>query len=58
MAPEQRSERITVRVAPTERQMLDELAEADGLDLSDVIRLLTRKAYAERFGRQKPIPKP
>lgn len=36
-----------------ERGMLNELAELDGVYPSDVIRLLIRKAHAERGAAQK-----
>lgn len=54
MAPEQRSERVTARLTPTERQMLAELAEADGIDIPDVLRMLIRRAHAERFPKPNP----
>ena len=54
MGQEERTERIGVRVSPTESAMLEKLAEADGLAASDVVRMLVRKAYAERFGDKKP----
>ena len=50
MAPEKRSNLIAVRLTPAETTMLHELAEADGVYQSDVIRLLVRRAHGERFG--------
>lgn len=47
-----------MRMAPIEFAMLQELAAADGVYQSDVIRLLVRRAHAERFGdKSKPKPK-
>lgn len=53
MAPENRTELVAVRLRPDELKMLTELAEADGAYQSHVIRLLIRKAHAERFGAPK-----
>lgn len=47
-----------MRVAPTEFGMLQELADADGVYQSDVIRQLIRKAHAERFGTKPPKKRP
>lgn len=57
MAPEKRSELVATRLTKAEVAMLHDLAEADGVYQSDVIRLLIRRAHAERFG-DKPRPKP
>jgi hypothetical protein len=54
MAPDRRSELIAVRMTAAETAMLKQLAEADGLYQSDVIRQLVRLAHAERFGERKP----
>lgn len=53
MAPDTRSEFVGVRMSAQERAMLTELAELDGVYPSDVIRLLIRKAHAERTGGEK-----
>ncbi len=53
MAPERRSELVAVRFTPAELAMLHELAEADGLYQSDVIRLLIRRAHVARFKKTK-----
>ncbi len=53
MAPDARSEFVGVRMSAQERGMLNELAELDGIYPSDVIRLLIRKAHAERAGAKK-----
>ncbi len=42
-----------VRMAATEVGMLTELAEADGLYRTDVIRMLIRREHERRFGRGK-----
>ena len=53
MAPDTRSEFVGVRMSTQERAMLTELADLDGVYPSDVIRLLIRKAHAERLGAEK-----
>jgi len=53
MAPERRSELVAVRFTPAELAMLHELAEADGLYQSDVIRLLIRRTHLARFKKSK-----
>jgi hypothetical protein len=57
MVTEKRSQVVTLRMAPAEFEMLQQLADADGVYQSDVIRLLVRRAHAERFG-SSPKPKP
>jgi hypothetical protein len=57
MVKEQQTERIGVRVTPTEVQMLAELCEITGLGMTDVIRQAIRREYAEKFGRPFPIKK-
>lgn len=58
MAPDKRSELIAVRLTKAETVMLHELAEADGVYQSDVIRLLIRRAHTARFGEKtKPLRK-
>ena len=54
MSIDPKTERVNLRVSPTEAMMLRELAEADGLAQSDVVRLLVRRSHADRFGAQKP----
>lgn len=54
---EARDERLNLRVGKSEVAMLDALAEVDGLTASDVIRVLIRRTYAERFGDKKPKAK-
>ena len=51
--PEERSEQVMVRMTPAEVRMLEELAEADGVYRTDVIRLLVRREHAKRFGKGK-----
>lgn len=48
--PTMRTETFNMRITPDEARMLKELAEADGLSASDVVRLQVRRYYAERFG--------
>jgi hypothetical protein len=58
MVVDKRTQVVTLRVAPAEHAMLQELADADGVYQSDVIRVLIRRAHAERFGaKTKPKPK-
>ncbi len=37
------------RMTDLEREMLEQLAEEDGLSSSDVVRLLIRRAHREKF---------
>lgn len=53
MPRSQRDDVVTVRLTRDERRMITTLAEADGISLSDVVRMLVRRAHAERFGRKK-----
>jgi Ribbon-helix-helix protein len=53
MATIERTERLGIRIAPQEVAMLQALSEADGLTASDVVRLLIRRAHAEKFGERK-----
>jgi uncharacterized protein (DUF1778 family) len=57
VAPIERSSRIGLRIAPEEVEMLQALADADGLSASDIVRTLIRRAYSERFGDRKPPKK-
>ncbi|MGH7437413.1 MAG: hypothetical protein ACRENE_17180 [Polyangiaceae bacterium] len=45
-----RSVRLDIRVTPEERRLFAELASADGVSVSDVMRLLARREHAARFG--------
>ncbi len=45
---------LTLRASTDELSMVKALAERDGLNVSDVVRLLIRRAYAERFGTEEP----
>ena len=57
MAPDKKTEFVGLRLTTLEASMLTELAEADGLYQSDVLRLLIRRSHAERFGAPKLKPK-
>lgn len=46
---EERSEQVMTRMTPAEVKMLEEVAAADGLYRTDVIRLLIRREHAKRF---------
>jgi uncharacterized protein (DUF1778 family) len=54
MPTKQRTERLGLRIAPDELEMVNDLADADGVSASDVVRILVRRAHAERFGEKKP----
>lgn len=41
---------MRVRMTTAEVAMLRDLADADGVSASDVVRLFIRRAHAERFG--------
>lgn len=51
MAPAERDYMLRVRMSADEQQKLAALAEADGLTASDAVRLLIRRAHAERFSQ-------
>ena len=50
MASEERSERVTVRLAPSEVEMLRALADLDGVSVADALRMAVRRVHAERVG--------
>ncbi len=50
----QREVAMAVRMTEHEARMARELAEIDGLSLSDVLRMAVRRAYEARFGAVKP----
>lgn len=56
MVSEERTERVALRMTPTEAAMLRGLSDDDGLSLSDVIRQLIRREWASRHGAKKPKP--
>ena len=49
---------LTVRMAENEVAMLKELADRDGVSVSDYIRLFVRRSHTEAFGAAKPAMKP
>jgi len=54
MNADRRRERlVNVRVNEDEKQMLEELAEAEGLGMSDYVRNLIRAEHALTFGRSR-----
>jgi hypothetical protein len=57
MTKEEKSERLAMRMAPSEVSMLRALSEAAGESDANVVRQLIRRAYAERFGDKKPRTK-
>jgi hypothetical protein len=44
---------VTVRMSKVERSMVEALAEADGVSISDAVRMAVRRAHANRFGETK-----
>jgi uncharacterized protein (DUF1778 family) len=48
-----RDEVMTVRLSRDERNMVKGLAAADGVSLSDAIRMSVRRAHAERFATSR-----
>ena len=57
MAPLERTKRINLHATEAEQEMLRELAERDGVSMSDYIRQHIRRSHAEVFGAQ-PVAKP
>ncbi|AKV04572.1 hypothetical protein AKJ09_11235 [Labilithrix luteola] len=55
--PSDRNERLNVRIALEEMDMIQMLADDAGLNVSDFIRSFIRTAYRERFGDTKPKPR-
>jgi uncharacterized protein (DUF1778 family) len=55
---ERQTERVAIRVTPTEARMLTELVDLTGLNLTDFLRQAIRREHAARFGElTKPKPK-
>ena len=58
---ELRNVRFHMLMSPTERSMLETLAEAQGLTESDIIRMAIREKYKQAYGDKPPRkakPKP
>jgi antitoxin component of RelBE/YafQ-DinJ toxin-antitoxin module len=53
MTENERDNVITVRLTEDEREMAKFLADADGISISDVVRMQLRRAARERGYRQK-----
>ena len=53
-----RTERTAFRMTPTEAAMLDALAEAYEMKLSEAMRALIRDAYRARAGNVVPLRRP
>jgi len=53
MVAEPRTERIEIRVAASELEMLRELAEAEGLSQADILRQCIRQRHAAKFGERQ-----
>lgn len=55
MAPaELKNVRLDMRMTPTEREMLDELADEYGQTVSDYLRHVIRREYEATFKRRQP----
>lgn len=44
---------MSLRLTPEERKAVEEVAEENGLGLSDVIRLSIRTAHPDKFKKRK-----
>jgi hypothetical protein len=54
MVERAREKTWNVRVTEQEDEMLRRLAEHQGLSISDVLRQLVRRAFADAFATKKP----
>jgi hypothetical protein len=54
MALTERSNMVTVRMSDDERRMLDALALDQGLSASDILRLLVRESFWQKYGVRTP----
>src|SRR6186713_2142093 len=50
MVKEAQSERLGLRITPSEVGMLEELSETTGLSMSDVVRMAIRREHKQRVG--------
>jgi uncharacterized protein (DUF1778 family) len=50
----ERDKKLTIRISSAELAMLDALADAEGVSVSDYVRVSARRDYAKRFADQKP----
>jgi hypothetical protein len=57
MVKEPQTERLGLRITKSEARMLEELSEATGLSMSDVVRMAIRREHAERIGPKASKPK-
>jgi len=51
---ERQTERIAIRLTPTEASMLDALSEKTGLNKTDFLRQAIRREFAERIDESPP----
>jgi len=49
-----RSEQVSLRMSPHETALLKALAALDGISQSDVLRMLLRREWMNRFGDKLP----
>lgn len=52
MSPIARDKRLNILVTSEEHEMLQTLADREGITASDYVRLFIRKAYAESLGSE------
>lgn len=58
MVAERQTERVAIRLTPTEATMLEELTEKTGLNKTDFLRQAIRREYADRIGERPATRKP
>jgi uncharacterized protein (DUF1778 family) len=51
MGKEQQTERVGLRLTPSEVRMLAAVSEATGQTMTNVVRQAIRREYSERFGK-------
>ena len=54
MPSQTRNKLVALRVSPDEVAMLQDLADADGVNHSTAIRMALRRTHEARFGARKP----
>ena len=51
---DERNEQVSLRMSTHETAILKALAALDGISQSDVLRLLLRREWTNRFGKKSP----
>ncbi len=54
---ERQTERVALRITPTEASMLEDLKERSGLNATDYLRMLIRAEHARTFGEPPAKPR-